>query len=121
MIIPLSRTPSLRQMVRHDTDAVTPIERQIPLIKDPTMFAVPSAPTRRGFLATSAAGLLQVNSYLSPSTNTRLHGSNNMPLARIDLIKGKSSDYRRTIGNVVYKAMVEKLKAPENDRFQVIN
>jgi phenylpyruvate tautomerase PptA (4-oxalocrotonate tautomerase family) len=44
-----------------------------------------------------------------------------MPLARIDLIKGKPSDYRRTIGNVVYKAMVENLKAPENDRFQVIN
>ena len=44
-----------------------------------------------------------------------------MPLARIDLIKGKPSDYRRTIGDVVYKAMVEILKAPENDRFQVIN
>jgi 4-oxalocrotonate tautomerase len=44
-----------------------------------------------------------------------------MPLARIDLIKGKPSDYRRMIGNVVYKAMVENLKAPENDRFQVIN
>jgi len=44
-----------------------------------------------------------------------------MPLARIDLIKGKSSDYRRTIGDVVYRAMVEILKAPQNDRFQVIN
>ena len=44
-----------------------------------------------------------------------------MPLARIDLIKGKASHYRRTIGDVVYKAMVEILKAPENDRFQVIN
>lgn len=43
-----------------------------------------------------------------------------MPLARIDLIKGKSAAYRRTIGDVVYKAMVEVLKAPENDRFQVI-
>jgi 4-oxalocrotonate tautomerase len=43
-----------------------------------------------------------------------------MPFARIDLIKGKSADYRRTIGAVVYKAMVEILKAPENDRFQVI-
>jgi 4-oxalocrotonate tautomerase len=43
-----------------------------------------------------------------------------MPLARIDLIKGKPSDYRRTIGDVVYKAMVDILKAPENDRFQVI-
>ena len=43
-----------------------------------------------------------------------------MPLARIDLMKGKPSSYRRTIGDVVYKAMVEILKAPENDRFQVI-
>jgi 4-oxalocrotonate tautomerase len=43
-----------------------------------------------------------------------------MPLARIDLIKGKPRSYRRTIGDVVYKAMVEVLKAPENDRFQVI-
>jgi 4-oxalocrotonate tautomerase len=44
-----------------------------------------------------------------------------MPLARIDLTKGKPPSYRRTIGDVVYKAMVEILKAPENDRFQVIN
>jgi phenylpyruvate tautomerase PptA (4-oxalocrotonate tautomerase family) len=43
-----------------------------------------------------------------------------MPLARIDLIKGKPSSYRRTIGDVVYKAMVDILKAPENDRFQII-
>ncbi len=44
-----------------------------------------------------------------------------MPFARIDLIKGKPSDYRRTIGDIVYKAMVEILKAPENNCFQVIN
>src|SRR6195256_2298146 len=43
-----------------------------------------------------------------------------MPLARIDLAKGKSADYRKTIGEVVYDAMVETLKAPEGDRFQVI-
>ena len=43
-----------------------------------------------------------------------------MPLARIDLTVGKSSDYKRTIGNVVYDAMVDVLKAPVNDRFQVI-
>ena len=44
-----------------------------------------------------------------------------MPLARIDLIKGKSPEYRKTIGDVVYTAMVEILKAPEGDRFQVIS
>jgi len=43
-----------------------------------------------------------------------------MPFARIDLIRGKSPEYRRTIGQVIYAAMVEILKAPENDRFQVI-
>jgi phenylpyruvate tautomerase PptA (4-oxalocrotonate tautomerase family) len=43
-----------------------------------------------------------------------------MPLARIDLVQGKSADYRKTIGEVVYDAMVETLKAPESDRFQVI-
>ena len=43
-----------------------------------------------------------------------------MPLARIDLAEGKTSDYRKTIGEVVYDAMVEVLKAPKDDRFQVI-
>ena len=43
-----------------------------------------------------------------------------MPLARIDLIKGKSTEYRQTVGDLVYTAMVEILKAPKDDRFQVI-
>src|SRR6202051_4834827 len=43
-----------------------------------------------------------------------------MPLARIDLAEGKTGDYRRTIGEVVYDAQVEVLKAPKDDRFQVI-
>jgi len=43
-----------------------------------------------------------------------------MPFARIDLAEGKSVDYRRTIGEVVYEAVVEVLKAPKDDRFQVI-
>ena len=43
-----------------------------------------------------------------------------MPLARIDLIKGKSVEYRQTIGEVVCTAMVEILKAPKDDRFQII-
>jgi 4-oxalocrotonate tautomerase len=47
--------------------------------------------------------------------------SNTMPLARIDLITGKSEEYRHTVGDVVYEAMVEILKAPKDDRFQVIN
>ncbi|MCE4223838.1 tautomerase family protein [Methylobacterium sp. C25] len=43
-----------------------------------------------------------------------------MPLARIDLIEGKSVEYRRTIGDVVYEAIVSALGAPKDDRFQVI-
>jgi 4-oxalocrotonate tautomerase len=43
-----------------------------------------------------------------------------MPLARIDLAQGKSPDYRRTIGEVVYDAVVATLNAPKDDRFQVI-
>ncbi len=44
-----------------------------------------------------------------------------MPFARIDLAKGKTPEYRAAIGEAVYKAMVEILKAPKDDRFQVIN
>ena len=43
-----------------------------------------------------------------------------MPFARIDLIQGKSADYRGTIGDVVYEAIVSALGAPKDDRFQVI-
>jgi len=43
-----------------------------------------------------------------------------MPIARIDLVQGKSADYRRAIGDVVYDAMVDVLKVPKDDRFQVV-
>ncbi|MGH6739267.1 MAG: tautomerase family protein, partial [Bradyrhizobium sp.] len=36
-------------------------------------------------------------------------------------VEGKSADYRRTIRDVVHEAIVEALKAPEHDRFQVIS
>lgn len=42
-----------------------------------------------------------------------------MPLARIDMVAGKSADYRHTVGDVVYDAMIETLKAPKDDRFQI--
>lgn len=44
-----------------------------------------------------------------------------MPLARIDLATGKTAEYRATIGEVVYDAMIEELNAPKDDRFQVIS
>jgi len=43
-----------------------------------------------------------------------------MPFARISLPAGKSADYKKTVGDVVYEAMLPTLKAPEHDRFQVI-
>jgi 4-oxalocrotonate tautomerase len=43
-----------------------------------------------------------------------------MPLVRIDLIEGKPVEYRREIGDVIYQAMVDILKVPKDDRFQVI-
>ena len=43
-----------------------------------------------------------------------------MPLARIDLVQGKSAEYRKGIGDVVYDAMREHFNVPKNDRFQVI-
>jgi 4-oxalocrotonate tautomerase len=43
-----------------------------------------------------------------------------MPLVRIDLSAGKSDDYRSTIGDVIYEAMVSALNVPKDDRFMVI-
>ena len=43
-----------------------------------------------------------------------------MPLARIDMIKGKPPEFRQTVGDVVYQAMIDVLKAPAGDRFQVV-
>lgn len=43
-----------------------------------------------------------------------------MPFVRIDLAKGKSVHYRKTIGEVIYKAMIEVINVPRDDKFQVI-
>ena len=43
-----------------------------------------------------------------------------MPLARISVPAGKSADYRKTVGDVVYESMLSTLKAPEGDRFQIV-
>jgi 4-oxalocrotonate tautomerase len=43
-----------------------------------------------------------------------------LPLARIDLARGKPAEYRRAIGEVVYQAMIAALNVPQNDRFQII-
>ena len=43
-----------------------------------------------------------------------------MPLARIDLPQGKSADYHKAVGEVVYDAMIKTINVPKDDRFQVI-
>jgi 4-oxalocrotonate tautomerase len=43
-----------------------------------------------------------------------------MPLARIDLVRGKSAAFRKTLGEIVYKAMTDEINSPVNDKFQII-
>jgi 4-oxalocrotonate tautomerase len=44
-----------------------------------------------------------------------------MPLARIDLRRGKSPAYRKAIAEGVYRALRETFNVPENDRFMIVN
>jgi 4-oxalocrotonate tautomerase family enzyme len=44
-----------------------------------------------------------------------------MPLVRVALRRGKSDDYKRAIGDGVYKAMREAFNIPEEDRFVVVS
>jgi phenylpyruvate tautomerase PptA (4-oxalocrotonate tautomerase family) len=43
-----------------------------------------------------------------------------MPFVRIDLKRGKSPEYRKTLGEIVYQAMIELINVPRDDKFQVI-
>jgi 4-oxalocrotonate tautomerase len=43
-----------------------------------------------------------------------------MPLVRIDLLEGKSPEYRVRVGQIVYQAMLDVLGVPKDDRFQII-
>ncbi len=43
-----------------------------------------------------------------------------MPFVRIDLAKGKSAKYRKTIGEIVFQAMTEVINVPQDDKFQII-
>ena len=44
-----------------------------------------------------------------------------MPMSRISLLKGKSPDYVRALGDSLHAAMVEAFNVPPTDRFQVIH
>ena len=43
-----------------------------------------------------------------------------MPLVRIDLLKGKTPEYLAQMGDVIYRAMLDVLKAPDKDKFVII-
>ena len=42
-----------------------------------------------------------------------------MPLVRIDLIRGKSAAFRKTLGEIIYRAMLDTINVPANDKFQI--
>jgi phenylpyruvate tautomerase PptA (4-oxalocrotonate tautomerase family) len=44
-----------------------------------------------------------------------------MPLTRIDLRRGKSSEFKRALTTEIYQTLHETFNVPENDRFIVIN
>jgi phenylpyruvate tautomerase PptA (4-oxalocrotonate tautomerase family) len=43
-----------------------------------------------------------------------------MPLVRIDLVEGRSQEYRQKVGEIVYQTLLDVLSVPNHDRFQVI-
>ena len=43
-----------------------------------------------------------------------------MPLVRIDLLEGKTPEFRIQAGQIVYQAMQDFLDVPKDDRFQII-
>jgi 4-oxalocrotonate tautomerase len=43
-----------------------------------------------------------------------------MPFVRIDLAQGKPVQFRKTLGEIIYRAMREVINVPDGDKFQVI-
>ena len=43
-----------------------------------------------------------------------------MPLVRIDLAEGKSPEYGKQVGQIVYHALTDVMNAPKDDLFQII-
>jgi phenylpyruvate tautomerase PptA (4-oxalocrotonate tautomerase family) len=44
-----------------------------------------------------------------------------MPLVRVSLRRGKSDDYKKAIGDGVYRALRETFAVPEEDRFVTVS
>jgi 4-oxalocrotonate tautomerase len=43
-----------------------------------------------------------------------------MPLVRIDLLEGKSLEYRKQVGQIVYQSLLDAFSVPKDDRFQIV-
>ncbi len=43
-----------------------------------------------------------------------------MPLVRIDLAAGKSPEYGKQVGQIIYNALTDVMNAPKGDLFQII-
>jgi 4-oxalocrotonate tautomerase len=43
-----------------------------------------------------------------------------MPFVRIDLMRGKPVNYRKTLGEIIYQAMIDLIDVPKDDKFQII-
>ena len=43
-----------------------------------------------------------------------------MSLVRVDLARGTSAQFRKTLGDIVYKAMTDIIDVPKDDKFQMI-
>jgi phenylpyruvate tautomerase PptA (4-oxalocrotonate tautomerase family) len=43
-----------------------------------------------------------------------------MPLVRIALREGTSAEFRQAVGSSIHRAMVDTIKIPEQDKFQII-
>lgn len=44
-----------------------------------------------------------------------------MPLVRIDLLEGKTAEFKSQLGELVYESMLETICIPEEDKFVVVN
>ena len=55
-----------------------------------------------------------------PDLQTAILEGGEVPLVRIDLIEGKSEEYRAQVGEIVYQTLVDVLSVPAHDRFHII-
>lgn len=43
-----------------------------------------------------------------------------MPLVRIGMIQGKTAEYRRAVSDAIHRALIDAIKIPPQDRFQLL-